>query len=113
MTTNAIPMSQWPSDHRYVIPVAPGPDIVTITIDGKEVQAPRGELLIKVAQQHGSYIPRFCWHERMVSGVVVIAKDQGWSMWIVLPAAIIGALAIGGTLYASLPKQRELVEEIK
>jgi NADH-quinone oxidoreductase subunit H len=49
----------------------------------------------------------------MVSGVVVIAKDQGWSMWIVLPAAIIGALAIGGTLYASLPKQRELVEEIK
>ena len=65
MTTNAIPMSQWPSDHRYVIPVAPGPDVVTITIDGKEVQAPRGELLIKVAQQHGTYIPRFCWHERM------------------------------------------------
>ena len=58
-------MSQWPSDHRYVIPVAPGPDVVTVTIDGVEVQAPRGELLIKVAQQHGTYIPRFCWHERM------------------------------------------------
>jgi NADH-quinone oxidoreductase subunit G len=58
-------MSQWPSDHRYVIPVAPGPDVVTVTIDGREVQAPRGELLIKVAQQHGAYIPRFCWHERM------------------------------------------------
>ena len=58
-------MSQWPSDHRYVIPVAPGPDVVTVTIDGKEVQAPRGELLIKVAQEHGTYIPRFCWHERM------------------------------------------------
>ncbi|MFI5045804.1 MAG: NADH-quinone oxidoreductase subunit NuoG [Acidimicrobiia bacterium] len=58
-------MSQWPSDHRYVIPVAPGPDVVTVTIDGREVQAPRGELLIKVAQQHGTYIPRFCWHERM------------------------------------------------
>jgi NADH-quinone oxidoreductase subunit G len=58
-------MSQWPSDQRYVIPVAPGPDLVTVTIDGKEVQAPRGELLIKVAQEHGSYIPRFCWHERM------------------------------------------------
>jgi NADH-quinone oxidoreductase subunit G len=65
MTTNSIPMSQWPSDHRYVIPVAPGPDIVTITIDDVEVQAPRGELLIRVAQQHGAYIPRFCWHERM------------------------------------------------
>ena len=36
-----------------------------LTIDGKEVQAPRGELLIKVAQEHGTYIPRFCWHERM------------------------------------------------
>ena len=65
MSTDQVRMSQWPSDQRYVIPVAPGPDIVTVTIDGKEVQAPRGELLIKVAQEHGSYIPRFCWHERM------------------------------------------------
>src|SRR5215471_7754753 len=58
-------MSQWPSDHRYVIPVAPGDDMITVTIDGKAVQAPRGELLIRVAQQHGTYVPRFCWHERM------------------------------------------------
>ena len=65
MSTDAVRMSQWPSDQRYVIPVAPGPDLVTVTIDGKEVQAPRGELLIKVAQEHGTYIPRFCWHERM------------------------------------------------
>jgi NADH-quinone oxidoreductase subunit G len=62
---DSVPMSQWPSDQRYVIPVAPGPDVVTMTIDGKEVQAPRGELLIKAAQEHGTYIPRFCWHERM------------------------------------------------
>jgi NADH-quinone oxidoreductase subunit G len=46
-------------------PGAPGDDFVTVTIDGKQVQAPRGELLIRVAQQHGTYIPRFCWHERM------------------------------------------------
>jgi NADH-quinone oxidoreductase subunit G len=65
MTRDVIPMSQWPSDHEYVIPVPPGPDTVTVTIDGKEVQAPRGELLIRVAQDHGTYIPRFCWHERM------------------------------------------------
>jgi hypothetical protein len=45
------PHEQWPSEQRYVIPVAPGPDVVTVTIDGKEVQAPRGELLIKVAQE--------------------------------------------------------------
>jgi NADH-quinone oxidoreductase subunit G len=61
----AIPMSQWPSDYAYTIPIAPGPDTVTLTVDGHEVQAPRGELLIKVAQEHGTYIPRFCWHERM------------------------------------------------
>jgi NADH-quinone oxidoreductase subunit G len=58
-------MSQWPSDHRYLISVAPGPDVVKVTIDGREVEAPRGELLIKVAQEHGNYIPRFCYHERM------------------------------------------------
>jgi NADH-quinone oxidoreductase subunit G len=40
-------------------------DLVTVTIDGREVQAKKGELLIKVAQEHGVYIPRFCWHERM------------------------------------------------
>jgi NADH-quinone oxidoreductase subunit H len=49
----------------------------------------------------------------MISGVVVIAKDQGWSMWIVLPSAIVGALIVGGTLYASVPKHDELLEEIK
>ena len=65
MTTNAVPMSQWPSDHRYTIPVAGDQDVVTLTIDDKVVQAPQGELLIKVAQEHGSYIPRFCYHERM------------------------------------------------
>ena len=64
-TRDAIPMSQWPSDHEYVLPVPKGPDTVTLTIDGHEVQAQRGELLIRVAQEHGTYIPRFCWHERM------------------------------------------------
>ena len=49
----------------------------------------------------------------MISGVVVIAKEQGWSMWIVLPSAVIGALAVGGVLYASVPKRTELVEEIR
>jgi NADH-quinone oxidoreductase subunit G len=38
---------------------------VTVTIDGKQVEAEPGALLIKVAQDHGVYIPRFCWHERM------------------------------------------------
>ena len=38
---------------------------VTITIDGVEMQGPAGEVLIKVAEDNGNFIPRFCWHPRM------------------------------------------------
>jgi NADH-quinone oxidoreductase subunit G len=38
---------------------------VTVTVDGKSFEAQPGELLIKAAQEHGVFIPRFCWHERM------------------------------------------------
>ncbi len=38
---------------------------VTVTVDGVTFEAEPGELLIKAAQEHGVYIPRFCWHERM------------------------------------------------
>ena len=40
-------------------------DQVTITVDGVEMQGPAGEVLIKVAEDNGSFIPRFCWHPRM------------------------------------------------
>ncbi len=40
-------------------------DTVTFTVDGVEMSAPKGELLIKAAQDNGVYIPRFCWHPRM------------------------------------------------
>jgi NADH-quinone oxidoreductase subunit H len=49
----------------------------------------------------------------MITGVVVVAKEEGWSMWIVLPAVIAGAVVVAGTLYASVPKRTELLEEIK
>ena len=38
---------------------------VRITVDGKDIEVPAGELLIKAAQDNGTYIPRFCWHPRM------------------------------------------------
>jgi NADH-quinone oxidoreductase subunit G len=42
---------------------APAPaETVTLTIDGVEVKAPRGALLIRVAEQLGIEIPRFCDH---------------------------------------------------
>src|SRR5215468_8634396 len=37
-------------------------DTVTLTIDGVEVTAPRGELLIRTAERIGIAIPRFCDH---------------------------------------------------
>ncbi|MCI0678847.1 MAG: NADH-quinone oxidoreductase subunit NuoG [Actinobacteria bacterium] len=40
-------------------------DRVRLSIDGVEHEVAQGELLIKAAQDTGTYIPRFCWHERM------------------------------------------------
>lgn len=57
-------ISQWPSPYRYTVAPRTG-RTVTITLDGVPLEAPEGELLIRVAQDHGTYIPRFCWHERL------------------------------------------------
>ncbi len=45
--------------------VSISPNAVAITIDGREVVAEKGELLIDAAERHGVYIPRFCYHPRM------------------------------------------------
>ncbi|MEV7626133.1 NADH-quinone oxidoreductase subunit G [Actinoplanes sp. NPDC089786] len=42
--------------------VAKKTDLVTLTIDGVEVQAEKGELVIRVAERMGTAIPRFCDH---------------------------------------------------
>ena len=41
------------------------PDEVTFSLDGKEVTAAKGELVIAAAEREGVYIPRFCYHPRM------------------------------------------------
>ena len=46
-------------------PTPPPKTTLTVTIDGKAIEANPGELLIAVAERHGTYIPRFCWHPRM------------------------------------------------
>ena len=38
---------------------------VTLRIDGRDVVAPKGEMLIAAAERSGTYIPRFCYHPRM------------------------------------------------
>src|SRR5712691_5369548 len=42
--------------------VAKRSDVVTLTIDGVEVEATKGELVIRVAERIGVAIPRFCDH---------------------------------------------------
>jgi NADH-quinone oxidoreductase subunit G len=40
-------------------------DEVTLTVNGREISAPKGQLVIAAAEQHGVFIPRFCYHPRM------------------------------------------------
>jgi len=44
------------------IPVA-----ISITVDGRVVEAHKGELVISAAERAGVFIPRFCYHPRMAS----------------------------------------------
>ncbi len=45
----------------------PTPEEVTFTLDGREVVARKGEMLIAAAERAGTFIPRFCYHPRMKS----------------------------------------------
>ena len=41
------------------------PVTIRFTLDGREVEANKGEMLIAAAERSGTYIPRFCYHPRM------------------------------------------------
>ena len=40
-------------------------DAITIEVDGKPVEARKGQMLIEVTDAVGAYIPRFCYHEKL------------------------------------------------
>jgi NADH-quinone oxidoreductase subunit G len=40
-------------------------DLVTIEVDGKSVQARKGQMLIEVTDTIGAYVPRFCYHAKL------------------------------------------------
>lgn len=40
-------------------------DMVTITVDGKSVQAPKGAMLIEVTDKENICVPRFCYHKKL------------------------------------------------
>src|SRR5215470_19380409 len=51
-----------PAANTSALEPAPRVDTVKLIIDGVEVQAEKGELLIRVAERMGTAIPRFCDH---------------------------------------------------
>jgi len=40
-------------------------EMVTITVDGKEIQAPKGAMLIEVTDRENIAVPRFCYHNKL------------------------------------------------
>ena len=61
MTDTAKPQSP----KEELAETAPEDGTLTFTLDGREVTAKKGELLIAAAERAGTYIPRFCYHPRM------------------------------------------------
>jgi NADH-quinone oxidoreductase subunit G len=41
------------------------PETVTVEIDGRAIDAPKGASIISVADEHGIDIPRFCYHSKL------------------------------------------------
>jgi len=40
-------------------------DVVNIEVDGKPVEARRGQMIIEVTDAIGAYVPRFCYHDKL------------------------------------------------
>jgi NADH-quinone oxidoreductase subunit G len=40
-------------------------DLINMEIDGVPVKARKGEMLIRVTDAHGAYVPRFCYHDKL------------------------------------------------
>ncbi len=48
----------------------------------------------------------------MVSGVIIIGRDQGWNRFVVVPAAAAGALLVLGFLRLCMPEPGEFSDEV-
>jgi len=40
-------------------------DVITIEVDGKTLQARKGQMLIEITDGNGIYVPRFCYHKKL------------------------------------------------
>ncbi len=68
------------------MPTKPKVETFSINVDGREVEARKGEMIIAAAERGGTYIPRFCWHPRMKAVgmcrmcVVDVKGPRGWGL---------------------------------
>jgi NADH-quinone oxidoreductase subunit G len=46
-------------------PTPPAIDVVNIEVDGRKLQAKKGQMLIQVTDAAGIYVPRFCYHDKL------------------------------------------------
>ncbi|MGZ4691750.1 MAG: NADH-quinone oxidoreductase subunit NuoH [Acidimicrobiia bacterium] len=52
----------------------------------------------------------FLW--AMVTGVIIVAKQEDWDLLLVIPATALGALAVLGFLRLCMPKPGEIMDEV-
>lgn len=43
----------------------PQDDLINVEVDGQPVKARKGAMIIHVTDQHGAYVPRFCYHDKL------------------------------------------------
>ena len=43
----------------------PQDDLINVEVDGQAVKARKGAMIIHVTDQHGAYVPRFCYHDKL------------------------------------------------
>jgi NADH-quinone oxidoreductase subunit H len=48
----------------------------------------------------------------MVSGVIIIGREENWDSLVVVPAAVLGAIAVLGFLRLCMPKRGEQMDEV-
>ena len=46
----------------------PDPNAVTVTLNGREIIARKGDMVIAAAEANDAYVPHFCYHPRMTFG---------------------------------------------
>lgn len=76
------------------MPIKPIPIPVTITVDGRQIEAEKGEMVIAAAERAGIHIPRFCWHPRMDTvGMcrMCLIEQKGPRGWGLAPACYVPA----------------------